>query len=202
MLPLRGFARGKTRLAGTLDGGARGRLNRQLLRHTLKVLARWMGSLERCIVVSPCARALHYAAQRGAGALAQPRPGSGLNAAVEYALRHVVRAGARRILILPCDLPGLSGAALGALSARSAAEPRVVIAPDRARSGTNALLFNAPARVRLNFGPDSLRLHRDSARERGWSHALCECPALMFDLDTPQDLSLWRTRGGSRWGRC
>jgi 2-phospho-L-lactate guanylyltransferase len=204
VLPVRGIGAGKTRLAGTLDAIERVRLNRYLLLRTLDVLGHWLGGLERCLVVSPCARALRLAAQQGAVALRQPHAHGGLNPALRLGVRHARQSGARRVLILPCDLPLVSVAALDALLAVERGEARVVLAPDCARTGTNALLLPAAHGFPLRFGADSFVLHRQAARARGWRLALCEHPALRFDLDTPQDLAVWRSaaaagRGGRRW---
>lgn len=204
MLPVRGFGGGKTRLAGALDPAERMRLNRGLVLHTLRVLAQWLGGLEHCLLVSPCPRALRFAEQHGAVALRQPRLRAGLNPAVRLALRHAARSGARRVLILPCDLPLLSVPALDALLDAQRGDTRVVLAPDRARTGTNALLLPRALGFPLRFGPDSFASHREAARARGWAFALCERPELSFDLDTPEDLAAWRRRrmagrGGERW---
>ena len=201
MLPVRGLSRGKSRLAGALDAAERMRLNRRLLRHTLWVLDRWLGGLGRCVVVSPCARTLQLARREGAVPRTQSLPRAGLNAALTQAIGSLVRAGARRVLILPCDLPLLSASSLTAFDARAAEGARVVIAPDRSGTGTNALLLEVPARFALCFGPASFVLHKEVAHARGWGVRVCECPELMFDLDTPQDLAAWEARGSRRWGR-
>ena len=200
VLPVRGIARGKRRLAEVLEPGERARLNAKLLRHTLHVLRASLGSLERCICVSPCTRALTLARRLGAQALREPSPGRGLNRAIGYALRLAVRAGARRTLILPADLPLLSREAAAGL-ALVRTDTRLTIASDRAGTGTNALLSRVPARCPLHFGPESFFLHRQAARARGWNVATCSVPQLTFDLDTPEDLAAWRALGQRRWGR-
>ena len=193
VVPVRGLGGGKTRLAGALDPTARMRVNRALVLNTLRVLERWLGGLEHCLVVSPCARALRLAEQHGAMALRQPRPRAGLNPALRLALRHAARAGVRRVLILPCDLPLLSISALDALLVSGRGDTRVVLAPDRARTGTNALLLSRAPGFPLRFGPDSFVSHQAAAHARGWTLALCERPELSFDLDTPEDLAALRT---------
>jgi len=192
VLPVRGIGRGKSRLAAALDAAERSRLNRLLLLNTLRVLDRWLGGLQRCVVVSPCPRTLRLAQRAGAVAQAQPRPCAGLNPAIAHAVGALVRAGRSRVLVLPCDLPLLSTAALTRFCSSSPAGVRMVIAPDRAGTGTNALLLlHASARFAFSFGPDSFVLHKDAARARGWAFHVCEAPELAFDLDTPRDLAAW-----------
>jgi 2-phospho-L-lactate guanylyltransferase len=200
VVPVRGFGRGKSRLATVLDPLGRARLNRQLLRHSLVVIARALGGLQRCIVVSPCARSLQMATAAGALALPEWRPRGGLNAAVEQAVGHAALRGAGRVLILPSDLPLLSARALGDLVRRAKPPVQVVIAPDRARTGTNALLLRVSARFGFCFGPESFDRHREAAQAHGWRLAVCDVPALAADLDTPEHLAAWRG-GGFPWGR-
>ena len=200
VLPVRGLSAGKTRLAGALGPSERMRVNRDLVLHTLRVLGRWLGGLERCLMVSPCARALRLAEQHGAMALRQPRPRAGLNPALRFAVRHAAHSGARRVLILPCDLPLLSVSALDALRAAQRGEMRIVLAPDRARTGTNALLLPSAAGFPLCFGTNSFALHREAASVRGWPLTVCERPELSFDLDTPEDLAAWRSAAASGRG--
>lgn len=189
ILPLRGEAAGKSRLAAVLDPIERMRLNRKLLRRTLDAIAAWQGSLSRCIVVSPCARTLAAAHTRGAAVLREPLPRRGLNRAAALGVRSAKRQGARRVLILPGDLVLLDPAALGAMARAATLDTRAAIAPDRAGSGTNALLFPAGARFRLAFGPDSFARHMDALRAHGYAVSVRTERGLRFDLDTPQDLA-------------
>jgi 2-phospho-L-lactate guanylyltransferase len=68
-------------------------------------------------------------------------------------------------------------------------EPSVVISPDRAHTGTNALLFRPPDAVPFAFGIGSYEAHVRAARERGLDVRVCERPHLAFDLDTADDLA-------------
>src|SRR5690606_6611138 len=98
--------------APALDGAARRRLNRALLERTLAAIAAWQGGLARCVVVSACARSLLGARRRGAVALREPAPRRGLNRAAALGRKLARRQGARRVLVLPADLPQLSRSAL------------------------------------------------------------------------------------------
>jgi 2-phospho-L-lactate guanylyltransferase len=200
IVPVRGFGRGKSRLAPVLDPQERMRLNRQLLRHSLAVIGHAFGGLHRCIVVSACARSLHMARSAGALAVSERRPQGGLNAAIHQSVGRAVLGGARRVLILPSDLPLMSVRALEDFT-RSARPPvHVAIAPDRARTGTNALLLRVPSGFRFCFGPESFQRHLEAARTQGWASAVCDVAALAADLDTPEQRIAWM-RGGARWGR-
>ena len=192
VVPMRGIARGKSRLAQALDPVERARLNRRLLRRTLAVIATWQGGLSRCIVVSGCAQVMRIAAQAGAVPLVEPRPSRGLNHVVTHAVRRSIRCGARAVVVLPSDLPCLSGDSLDALLDCAAYGIRGVIAPDAERTGTNALLLKTRDRFDFSFGPKSCARHIEAARLHGWRFAICAHPDLALDIDLPRDLLAWR----------
>jgi 2-phospho-L-lactate guanylyltransferase len=186
---MRGIAQGKSRLASVLDAAGRATLNRWLLDHTLAAVAHWSGDLARCIVVSPCEDTLEQARRLDAVALREA--GGGLNSAVKHAVAAAQTAGARRILVLPCDLPELNAGALRALT-RPPSRPRhVVLAPDRSGEGTNALLVDAGCDFEFQFGEASFRQHQAWADDHGWTVSVCARRELAFDLDTPVDYAQW-----------
>ena len=66
----------------------------------------------------------------------------------------------------------------------------VVAAPDRAGTGTNALLLARPGLIAYAFGEGSLAAHRAAAAASGLRFALCERAGLATDIDRPEDLAL------------
>jgi 2-phospho-L-lactate guanylyltransferase len=195
VVPVRGIANGKSRLAGALNPDARARLNRQLLERTLTVVDRWNG-LTRCVAVSPCEQALATAARLGAASVLETPDAAGLNGAAALGASYASDHGARSILILPCDLPYLTPESLAAV-AHAARTPRhMVIAPDKAGTGTNALLVSAQKPFEFRYGEQSYTRHLLLSAERGWIAAICARPQLAFDLDTPEDLAAWSGRAG------
>lgn len=197
VLPVRGLTEGKSRLASVLTPTQRVALNRMLFVHTLDVLQAWRGNLAGCIVVSGCEHVLGIARQAGAVTLMEQNA-RGLNAAVTLATAHAGRSGARRVLVLPSDLPSLTQQALAYFVERAAAAD-VALAPDLSGRGTNALILDTAHAFEFQFGPDSFALHSRSASalgERMWVH---RAPELAFDLDTPDDLERWR-RTPDAWG--
>ena len=192
IVPVRGLAAGKSRLAGLLGPQDRRALNAMLLERALDAIERCDGDLSRCIVASAGADALALARQRGASPLPDAR-GSGLNAALEAA-RDAVRAkGAVSILVLAADLPDANGDALFALRD---ATPRggAAIVADKRGSGTNGLLLPADCALRFAFGEGSLARHREAIRASGVKVTICNDPALCFDIDSPADYREWRSR--------
>lgn len=200
MLPVSGIAKGKSRLAPVLSPLERSRLNRQLVRHGVRVAVDALGMAARCVVVSSCARSLRIARTAGAATLAETRPARGLNAAIRQAVRHAMRRGAHRVLILHSDLPHMSAALLDRLLRAAGPAARSVVVPDREQVGTNALLCVARPGIALHFGPDSYTKHCRSAHESGRDPLVFEAAALAQDLDTPEHLAQWLA-SGRVWGR-
>lgn len=193
VVPVRGITNGKSRLAGALNAGARTRLNRQLLERTLTVVNCWRG-LTRCVVVSPCEEALATAAHLGASGVLETPDAAGLNGAAALGASYASDRGARSILVLPCDLPYLTPESLTAVTHAAKTTRHMVIAPDKAGTGTNALLMSAQRPFEFRYGEQSFARHLLLSAERGWTAAICARPELAFDLDTPEDLAAWQER--------
>jgi coenzyme F420-0:L-glutamate ligase/coenzyme F420-1:gamma-L-glutamate ligase len=145
--------------------------------------------------VSPDQTVLRLAAEVGAETLRQE--GGGLNEALEEARRYALGRGASAVLVLPADLPTLRAPDVGAVleAVPDGGGPAVIVSPDAAGTGTNALLLRPPDAVPFLFGPGSFEAHRAAARERGVPVHDLERPNLAFDLDTADDLRRLEDRG-------
>lgn len=194
LLPHRGVDAGKSRLAGSIDAPTRSALNRWLLERTIHVVSAWLGDTTRCMIISPCERTLALARVAGATALQELASAQGLNAALAQGAAHAATAGAQRLLILPCDLPYLNGAALDALRSPADSATEMAIAADRHEAGTNALLVSASMRE-FNFGVNSYARHAAQAGPRGMRVLPITHAALAFDLDTADDYLEWLNSG-------
>ena len=184
VVPVKDLRGTKSRLAPILDPGARAGLTLYMMG---RVVAAIKGvGIEDVCVVSPDRIVLNDARRRGATPLAQQS--RGLNPALEEGRRRSLDLGASTLLVFPADLPLLDEDDVRAVL--QAAEGRsVVISPDGARSGTNALLIRPPDALPFAFGPDSFEAHLEAARQRGLDVRVCERPHLAFDLDTAGDLA-------------
>ncbi|MCL6439815.1 MAG: 2-phospho-L-lactate guanylyltransferase [Rubrobacteraceae bacterium] len=182
-VPVKDLREAKSRLGGVLPAEKRAAL-------TLRTLRRVLGALRGAeiglvCVVSPDEGVLGVAGEEGAHPLHQRS--AGLNPALEEARAWALSGGASSLLVLPSDLPLLQPDDVGVLL-RSAGRAPVVIAPDRARTGTNALLLRPPDAMPFAFGEGSFARHIRLARGRGLPVEVCERPNLSFDLDTAADL--------------
>ena len=192
IVPVRGLAAGKSRLAPVLNRAGRAALNRELLERTLAVIRVWSGAPQRTLVVSSCARTLALARKAGAAAVSEGRRAIGLNRAVRLGIARAVSQGATHVLVLPCDLPYLSTGTLRALVRAAGSGKRVVLAPDKVETGTNAVLVRVGTGFEFAFGPGSLRAHHAAAVGAELTVSLVQRDDLQLDLDTPEDFTRWK----------
>ena len=175
-------ARSKTRLAEALSPRARIELVRSMLAAVLSA-AENAQTVSQVVVISP---------ERDCIPAEVPvlaDTGESLNSALMQAHPVVREFGCREVVILPADLPEISGAEIDAL-VRAGRAGGFAIAPDSAGVGTNALCLVATAPFRFQFGLDSRRLHLQEAQRMGLSPQVVRLPGLEFDVDSPADLNL------------
>ena len=215
-VPFRGRS-GKRRLAGLLDDDERGRLVYALLGDVLAALLA-VPAIERVLVVAPVSvelpepvdgrgASLPGADERVAVLPERADEGdarTGLNPALVRAQAVAVEAGVDRLLIVPADLPLLRPADVAAVLGQAAALPTgqgVVIAPDAAATGTNAVLLAPPDALSPQFGVGSYRAHLAQADSRGLPRVTVRRPSLSLDLDTPADVARLLAVGPGAVGR-
>lgn len=192
IVPVRGLAAGKSRLAQLLGPHERRALNAMLLDRVLDAIEGCNGDLSRCVVASADADALELALKRGALPMADASD-SGLNAALEAARGAVRAQSATSLLVLVADLPEASSDALARLRNQTPPHGAAIIA-DKKGTGTNGLLLPADCRVNFAFGEASLERHRQAIRAAGMEVTVWSDPALSFDIDTPSDYREWQAR--------
>jgi 2-phospho-L-lactate guanylyltransferase len=186
IVPHRGLAAAKTRLAGVLDDAEREALARRLLERVLAVAHAACGDV---VVISPSDALGPLVAAAGARLVHQI--GMGLNAGLEQARREALADRVEALVVLHGDLPNLGTEDVAALLRAVPAAGGVAIAPDRAGSGTNGLALRPPDAIPFRFGIGSLAAHRAAADEAGVARVEVDRPGLAFDLDTPADLARW-----------
>lgn len=199
LVPVKRFDQGKSRLGAVLDAGARADLARRMFDQVMAVLGAlaWDGELAGVLVVTDGAdveeraRALAAEVLLSAGA----GPGRPLGAIVDEGVARLDERGAEAVIVIMGDLPALDRDEVRALVSLLA-DCDVVLAPDRAGTGTNALAMRLPAPMPTRFrGGDSLADHLTEARGRDLRVALCDRPGLRFDLDEPADYARLREGG-------
>ena len=184
VVPHRGLAAAKSRLAGRLSPDQRSMLAERLLRRVLTVVAE--AACGEALVITPDPALQPLADEAGARLLVQH--GLGLNAGLEQARRDAIGHGVELLAVLHGDLPWLSPPDVAALVEAVQDAGGVAVASDRAGSGTNGLAQRPADAIPFLFGPGSREAHEAAARAAGLPVSIVERPGLAFDLDTPADL--------------
>lgn len=175
-------------MADVLTPDERADLNRRLLAHTLETLTA-IPEIEQVLVVSRDPGALALARDHGARTV-QEKGAPQLNVALTRATVVAKNYATRGVLIVPADLPLITPEDVRAMLRRVQEPPVVVVAPDRHRQGTNALLVCPVGLIEYDFGPGSFQRHCDRAIQAGARLEIFDLPSLALDVDLPEDLDM------------
>lgn len=187
VIPCRGLAVGKRRLAESLSPKQRETLNSELLVQVISA-ALACPSVHRTVVVSPDPDALELARTNGVDGLRE-LDGPNLNQALAQVANN---AGHAAMLVLPADLPWLTMHDIDALLDNANGESQCIIVSDRHGSGTNALYILPATAVPFCFGTDSFERHAAAAKQRRVPVLHYQNDAIAFDIDLPEDLVRYR----------
>ncbi len=188
IVPVKPLRYGKSRLAEVLTQDERADLNRRLLAHTLDTLTA-IPELEHVLVVSRDQSALALAREYGARTV-QESGASKLNGSLARATVVAQNYATRGVLIVPADLPLITPEDVRVMLERAKDPPVVVVAPDRRREGTNALLVCPTGLIEYEYGPGSFQRHCRRAIQAGARLEVCDLPSIALDMDLPEDLEL------------
>jgi 2-phospho-L-lactate guanylyltransferase len=186
IVPVKPLRVGKSRLSGVLSQEERADLNRRLLDHTLQTLTA-VPEIEQVLVTSRDPAALALAREHGARTV-QEHGAPQLNKALTRATVVLKNYNTRAVLIVPADLPLLTTQDVYAMLERAEKPPVVVVAPDRHRHGTNALLVYPIGLIDYVFGENSFERHCAAAEACGARLEIVDLPSLALDMDLPEDL--------------
>lgn len=178
----------KRRLRGVLGPQDRERLSRAML---ADVLAACRGTGADVLVVTESAGVARMA--RASGARVHRTDARGTRACARIGVGVAAARGATAVLVLPGDLPLLRTGDVRRILAAGASDG-IVVAADRHRRGTNALLLRPPGVIEPRFGRSSFAAHIDAARRRGLRVRTPRIAGFTLDIDTPQDLLFLRRK--------
>lgn len=190
IVPVKPFTRAKSRLAAVLTTSERVELAEKLLRHMITTVQQ-VQEITGVLVISRDNKALAVAREAGAHTV-QESGMPELNNALMRATQVVNAWRGGAVLILPADLPLVAPEDLREMVGLGAQDQVVVIAPDRAKDGTNALLVRPAGLIPYAYGPGSFGRHIALAHEAQARLVVHKSPRLMLDIDVPADLELYR----------
>ncbi len=192
VVPIKGFARPKQRLASVLTPDERRALAEVMLDDVMAALAAASG-LAGIVIVSGDDRVGGIARRAGARWLGE-RPAAGQSGAVRLAAAALVREGAEGMIAIPADVPLASARDIEAILAAHGRAPAATLVPALGEGGTNALAASPPDALALHFGHDSFAAHRRAARDAGIEPLVLSLPGLALDIDRPGDLANFLAR--------
>ena len=186
LIPVKGFARSKQRLASLLSPAERTALAVAMFQDVLAAVAPARG-LDRICVVTADADARRMAEEAGAAVILEPQPRNE-SASVDFGADRCAEVGAASVLILPADMPLLATADVEAVLAAAPEGPGVVIVPSADELGSNAILRTPPDAIPSRFGHGSFERHQREAAARGLPCRVLRLPRVALDVDEPEHL--------------
>jgi 2-phospho-L-lactate/phosphoenolpyruvate guanylyltransferase len=189
IIPVKPLNRAKSRLSTVLSPEQRAHFAEMMYRQVLGVVSQ-IKTLAGVLVISRDSRALALARESGARTL-QESTKSDLNPALQRATEMVRLWRGEAVLILPADLPFVSVNDVQHMLDMAKADPGVVIATDRDKDGTNAMLVRPPSLFEYRYGDNSFVRHVALAREKGASVSIYASDTISLDIDVPADLATY-----------
>jgi 2-phospho-L-lactate guanylyltransferase len=190
VVPFKGTANAKQRLAAALTPSQRQALAFAMLEDVLQALSAVAElAAVRVVTTDPAAAAL--ATQYGAEV-------SSINATAGHTGAVVGAAGDLRsrdigLMTVPGDIPLVAADDIRQLLDVHATSAGFTIVPARDDLGSNAVLCTPAGAVPLRFGDNSFFPHLDAARAHGIEPRVVRLPRIALDIDTPEDLALFLT---------
>ncbi len=121
-------------------------------------------------------------------AIRQPSGFAALNAAIASGLAYASSRGARRVLVLPADVPLTTSSELQSLIQSRGEQAGITLAPSHDNNGTNGLLLAPPLAIAPCYGPGSYLQHLSRAMARRVDVNVVHLEGLARDIDEPDDL--------------
>jgi 2-phospho-L-lactate guanylyltransferase len=196
LVPFRDGHHAKSRLAPVCSIAERRAFARSAARHVVDVL-RTAQSISEVWVVGQAGRTMPDVPPLNAAQTGAPIA-SDLNADLHTALgRHADPD--EPVLVVAADLPLLAIESAFQLAA-ALRDTDMVIAPDRWRTGTNAIGYARSRQASFAFGTSSFAQHCRVAETTGLSLHVHMATDTGLDVDTPQDLVLARLETADKEG--
>jgi 2-phospho-L-lactate/phosphoenolpyruvate guanylyltransferase len=185
VLPVKNLRNAKQRLSGLLSAAQRQALAFLLYKRTLDTLCQ-ATDIDQLVVATSDPEIADYA-RRSHVMVFDENEQISHSASADAACLRALQMGARTVLLVPIDVPLVTASDFNHLA--SAARPGLIVVPSSDGTGTNALVRTPPDVMQCFFGPGSFRAHMDQARAKGIPAEELRLQGLMFDLDTPEDVT-------------
>jgi 2-phospho-L-lactate guanylyltransferase len=190
VLPIKGLAQGKSRLAQFLSEEARRGLLRAMFLDVLESLIQ-APSVYGVTVVTADPSLLDLARRQGVFTVDEGHP-RGLNGAVSLGSEFCVQKGATSLLVLLADVPLVTSQEVENLFRQVRGGPEALLVPSKEGEGVNALLRVPPEVIPPCFvGGPSLQAYQAEAEKWGVSCRAVDVSGMAFDIDSIEDLEIF-----------
>ena len=186
IIPVKPLRLAKSRLAEVLSPEERQLFAENMLRHVLEVV-KSVPQITGTLVISRDNHVLSIAREYGAKTI-QESGSPELNTALIRATSVINSWRSDGVLVLPADLPFIAAADIIAMLNLAGEDKSAVIATDRNKDGTNALLVRPPGLIEYAYGEGSYQRHAVLARDAGAEVHIYESERLLQDIDLPEDI--------------
>ena len=185
LIPVKNLSAAKQRLSAVLNQAARTQLAQAMLRDVITAVAA-VADLNQISLVTSDPFALELAKEFRLRIIRDDHNRSETDA-IEMATEICVAEGVQETLVVPADIPLITGEELEQIFAH--APPRgSVLVPAADGRGTNAILRRPAGLFPLRFGNDSFRPHRAAAEATGLPCRILSLPGIALDIDQSSDL--------------
>lgn len=182
VVPVKTLQKSKTRLSNVLTLQERSLFTLAMLGDVLNALK--ASDVSRAVVVSSDSTVEEFVKNFDAAFLRETQ--EGLNTALNQATKWCARNGAELVLVVPADIPLITGRDVNQL-VKLAMDKSMVISPSH-NGGTNALLRTPPSIISPSFGLDSFRKHLKKASAKHVPAKIYVSSSFMLDIDSEGDL--------------
>jgi 2-phospho-L-lactate guanylyltransferase len=194
LIPMKGLAEAKMRLADALDQHERTDLALAML---VDVVTACVDSemFDTIGVVSSDSEVFWQVRELGATPIPEPATLSGLNDGLTFGVRYLARrVGCDEVVIFPADVPLARPMDMcTVVNALAGADKRIVLVR-AGDNGTNALGLRPPEVIPMRFGVNSASAHRSEAEAAGVEVVELELERLAFDVDAARDVATQSSR--------
>jgi 2-phospho-L-lactate guanylyltransferase len=185
LVPVKGLAHAKQRLAALLDQPTRTQLAQMMLFDVLETLGAWTNRPEVAVVTSdPFALDL---ARRFDFQVIPDNDNRSETDAIEMATRFCEAGGVDNTLVIPSDIPLMQVWELETILRAAPAQGSVLV-PAADGRGTNAAWRRPAGLFPLRFGNDSFKPHLAAAQATNKPCVVLTLPGIAIDVDNPLDL--------------
>lgn len=200
VVPIKGFASPKQRLADVLSPNERSQLAQHMLRDVLNALT----ALDGVVVISSDDQVLNEARWQGVRVMSErgQNGGDGYSAAVRQAGETLAGEGIAAMMHVPGDVPLITPDEVAQIADLGLTAPGACVVPSSDRDGTNCLAMWPPDLLQPAFGPDSFNRHCQMLHDFGVEPTVLELSGFALDIDTADDLRLFCSHMGADIGEC